>query len=215
MSLFSDLVIGKLGVGAQKNFMSRNFAEGEHVVHMDDDVESIVQVAPVPGKRNESEEIGDFRKQAAWAFKLCQKSGTRLWGIQMTTNAFFLSARATIGWLYGPVYGEVNSRGKRFRVARSDGNQDDVERTLQHIRAYGNIVRLSALGMKTIWRAPGGMQARQTVQERHAIGRSYARVLARRFPDIVKRVEIAELPHDVNFKFFVSPTCLIVPMPLL
>jgi hypothetical protein len=112
------------------------------------------------------------------------------------------------------VYGEINTRSKRFRVRRTDGNQDDIERTLQHIQTYGNIVRLGALGMKTKWRAPGGMQSKQTVQERHAVGSAYAKVLANRYQDIIKEVELAELPHDVNFKFFASPHRRIVPMRL-
>jgi len=214
---YGKLVIGRPGLGAQKNFMSTYFSEGEPVLHMDDDVQSVVQLVKRPGQRNDAKEVTDLRGYAKWAFALCRRYGCRLWGIQMTANAFFLRPTATVGWalVSGPLYGQINTRDKRFRIPRTDGIQDDVERSLQHITAFGNVVRLNALGMKTKWHGPGGLQSVFTLRQRHTVSIQHARDLIKAYPKHLKSIKIAEFPHDVDFKFHRSPAHLVVPMPLL
>ena len=214
---YGKIVVGKLGLGNQKNIMRDFFEEGEEVLFMDDDIESVLRIVPRQGERNSAVEALSFKKYAKWAFRECRKNGVRLWGIRMSTNAFFMSETATIGWLLisGGCYGEVNTRAKAFRVQRADGNQDDIERTLQHIREYGNIMRINGLAMKTVWYGPGGVQATMSLERRHANGRARAAQIAKKYKDIIKSVTDAEPPHEVDYKLKVSPTRRRIPMPLM
>ena len=211
--LYGHLVVGKLGLGNQKKFMSRYFPEGEEIVYMHDDVRRIVYRHQV-GVKVFDRDVPDFPRYARWAFKVCRQHGLRLWGMRMSANPLFLRPTATIGWLLigGPVYGEINTRSKSFQ-ARPDGVQEDVERTLQYIHADGNVLRLNLLGLKTRWHGPGGLQSVHSFEARRKIELARGKLLEKKYGKYLKSVTVGRPPHPVDFKFHVSPTRVVIPMP--
>ena len=151
------LVSHKKGCMPNRNFLLDYFPAGSKIVMVDDDVEGLFEQRG-PGreglvKMNGTEVDALIRK----GFEMCEKNGTKLWGVYPTYNHYFMSRTIVPhGFIVGMWMGIIVS-DERF-----DTNvkfKDDYAFTCQHILRFKKIVRFNYVCVKAQYLTNAGGSA--------------------------------------------------------
>jgi hypothetical protein len=138
------LVIGRLGVVAQRMFITEYFDEGAQVVSCDDDIEEI-DLAGI---------YVDLREFFTDAFTV-----GKFWGVNPVWNAYFREKAKWLSYdlrlICGVMYGFVNSRDIKQHCKLA--NKEDYERTFLYYERDGKVVRFNQIGVKTKYYGRGGI----------------------------------------------------------
>lgn len=157
------------------------FAEGEHVLWMDDDVRALKRLV---GER-ELAEIS-VRTLAELGFAAATQAGAHLWGIYPASNHFYMRPRirTDLSYVIGCCYGTVIRHDAELHPRFGDP-KEDFERTLRYWERDGIVVRLDFVAPTTSYYRPGPSGDR--------LGRTPARVerniaaIEGRWPELVRR----------------------------
>ena len=135
--LYGTLVIGILGLKNQRNYINDYYTEGTHIVELDDDITSIVQLivkdkskgSSKSSKGSKGSKSSKSRKTMKstkpikfikpiinldafikHAFKICTENGSFLWGVYPIANAHFMTPTVTkdLRFIVGPMFGMIN-----------------------------------------------------------------------------------------------------------
>lgn len=151
------LVSNKTGCMPNRNFLLDYFPEGSKIIMVDDDVEGLF-MQKGPGREGLVKMSGDevdalIRK----GFEMCEKNGTKLWGVYPTYNHYFMSRTIVPhGFIVGMWMGIIVS-DERF-----DTNvkfKDDYAFTCQHIVRYKKVVRFNYICVKAQYLTNAGGSA--------------------------------------------------------
>lgn len=85
---YADIVVGKLGIGKQRSHIASHFGQGANVIMLDDDIKRFMHVYDGPV---------NMHKAIVKRFGLCQQHGCCMWGINNSSNKFFM--RRTYRWV--------------------------------------------------------------------------------------------------------------------
>ena len=80
-----NIIVGKIGITAQRIFIQRYFKQGQHVVEIDDDVEGLFKL-----QKDKLVPIKDLHSFFLEAFNLLKREKRYLWGIYPVRNPFFM-----------------------------------------------------------------------------------------------------------------------------
>jgi hypothetical protein len=146
------------GVTAARQFYHRFYPEGTKILNLDDDVYGIKQKDgnKLKPPTMPLEEIVDF------GFRICQKTGAKIWGINPVTNAFFMKDEIRVGLsficaiFYGSFAGDREMLGPRVLDPRRT-SIEDFEMSIKSYVAHGANVRLDFLTPITKYFAKGGI----------------------------------------------------------
>ena len=175
---YTNLVVGEVGMGAIRDFITGYYPEGTRPVSLDDDLQEILRrvdakmCCKVRSLEREVIEPG---------FRACQSYNARLWGIYAAANPHFMKHRVSVGLYYiiGSLYGCINRQAPEYRVTLDD--KEDVERSLLYYLADGAVCRLDDITVKSrYYDEPGGMQVERTEQRIY----ESAKHLAEKNPDL-------------------------------
>jgi len=177
------IVIGVLGLAAQRAFIQNYYTRGQRIVFVDDDIKAVMRLdVGAPTKRLTH---GRFTDLVEEGFREAEKAGARIWGVYPAANALFMSNRPPIttecAYIIGALYGIVNTDPP---VLTHGDNQEDKERTLRYYMADGCVVRLNFWTIQSDYYAPGGMDSATRKAETEAATQK----LADEFPHLVKRI---------------------------
>lgn len=178
---YGKIVMAEPGMGAVRRFIQTHYAEGEHVVSIDDDIAGFYR--KVNDKRYLPLLPAEFQTMVRLGFWSCKQAECRLWGIYPVLNALFMKRRVRVGLTYivGAFWGCINTHDPDLYVTLDD--KEDFERTLKFFQKDGAVVRLEAYSLKTAYyTTPGGMQETRTAER---IDQS-ARMLVERYPMLAK-----------------------------
>lgn len=174
-----ELLVGRLGLGPQRNFIQRHYPEGTWLWEIDDDLRGLsIRVDPkrlIP--------LSTPAQLFEEAFHFCVLNEARFWGVYPVPNPFFMESTLTTDLRYCPggCFGVIVSHDSRLDILLED--KEDFERTLRYYTTDGRIVRLNHVCMKTEgYSGAGGMQETRTKER----VRESARKLAKWFPDYCK-----------------------------
>jgi hypothetical protein len=169
------IVIGKLGLANQRNFIWNYYPENTKILWMDDDISDILTI-----DKQSLENLSDFVEEA---FQTCEKENCRLWGIYPVSNPFFMKHGYTtdLRFIVGCFYGTIK-KGKN-PDDRDLSFKEDSYRSCSYYVADGKVVRYSWLAPVTHFSTtPGGLQeTRSRDQELHG-----AQYVADIFPSLAK-----------------------------
>jgi len=205
-----NIVVGVPTLWRQRNFITNYFEEGAHVISMDDDVEDLYRLAPLPGaepKRGEGVlEVlppGALAELAADAWRKMHRGGVFLWSLNVSANTLFMHAsQATLklGLCNGFFWGCRNRRHEDLLLRYGDGHED-AERTLRYFARDGAVLRYQSICARTRCHGnSGGLQASMTAEERRDTERRGLESLCHEFPlYVVPKEETA-----LGFKFRTS-----------
>jgi len=157
------IVVGKKGLLSQLNFIRDYFREGEHIVRIDDDVEAIFQ--PIHsktkfdnGKINRKQLnktiLIDLNHFIIEAFKIAVEKGFHLWGINQTSNPFFMTEgySTDLRLIVGAFNGMINTHKKEYDYVISTPKNymnDDIEKTIIYYKNDGGVLRFNDISMLT------------------------------------------------------------------
>lgn len=202
VNLDIDIVTAVPGLLAARRWYNKEFyAPDTRILNLDDDVASLWV------KKDENKLApfeGSFDDMVEDAFKVCEESDARLWGINAALNGLFLKNTTTIGLRYvcgifhGSYAGDDSVCGDD-RVVQSSG--EDFETTLRSFVKYGKVVRLDGIAPKTKYFAQGGIQAEVGgKEERNAHHAEQLKRIASLYPDLTRIYEKAGGVTNIRLK---------------
>lgn len=175
-----DIVVtNKTGISNTRNAILE-YCKKDDVVMLDDDVKGVHRLTPDGSglQRMTADEIHTFCRDA---FTVCRKNGTKLWGVYMIKNHFFMShkidpAGFCISTMSGIIPGEI-----RFDTTMP--LKEDYDFTLQHIIAYKKVARFNAVCVEAYhYTNKGGCQDyRNDEREQEA-----TEILLGRYPNLLR-----------------------------
>jgi hypothetical protein len=154
---YNKIIVGKKGLVQQRQFIMEQFPENKHIVFFDDDVKSIdLTMSPLFKSHN----LDYFFKNA---FKECEKNKSYIWGVYPVFNPFFRKARPEIStclnYIVGAFYGIINRprlKSVQLTLTKSNGQKEDVERTIKFFKEDGIVLRFNRIGFETKYYGKNG-----------------------------------------------------------
>jgi len=167
--LYNKIIVGVKGLLPQLKFIIKYYPEGKHLVRFDDDIESVFKkkhkISEGVSRRQMDEtrllNLDDFIKRA---FETLRKENLTFWGINKTSNPFFMTDGYTtdLRVIVGNVNGWINSYDPSYDYVVSTAENyvgQDIENTLRRYITDGGIVRFNDVGFTAgKYMATGGIQ---------------------------------------------------------
>ena len=153
-----NIIVGCKGLKNIRNFIFNYYDQGEHLLCLDDDIESIKILDPDSESLRSAIDFTDIVKQG---FDLCEKHSLKLWGLYTCCNPRFMSNSKEITtdykFIIGNFFGCINC--KNMNQLNVD-DIDDYERSIRSFQLYGGSIRLNHVGARTKFlKNEGGAQA--------------------------------------------------------
>jgi hypothetical protein len=176
----ANIIVGVLGLVAQREFIAKQYPEGANLLFMDDDISQLKRLVD-----NKLVTITDIDAVIRHGFKEMSDHGSHIWGIYPAASSLYMKAQPAITtdlrYLPGGMYGINNIHPP---ILLYGDNKEDCERTLWYWERYKCIVRLNHVTLLTRNYAPGGMDS----PTRKAQTNIYTQKLVDRWPYYVKRI---------------------------
>jgi hypothetical protein len=158
-----NIIIGELGMGNIRNFISNYFDSGKYIFNIDDDISKFIKLDTdkYEGKATAIPFTGDgLDKFIKDGFRECLRKKLNLFGIYPVDNPFFMSRRISydLRYIIGSAWGCVNGD---IRVSMDD--KEDFERTIKYYIQDGGVIRYCNVSVvSSYYREKGGMQETRT-----------------------------------------------------
>jgi hypothetical protein len=186
-----NMVIGNLGLKAQRNFISDYYLDNQYIVELDDDIEGIkMLVIDKNDKKNRKKwtliDIPKLDNMIKQAFKMCKELNAYIWGIYPIANAYFMSpiVSTSLKFIVGPMFGIINRKDDTLKLSIDE--KENVERTLQYYTKDGIVLRFNNITVNTkYYTNPGGMQTNKGAKaQRMTNALTSAKYLHNNYPDL-------------------------------
>jgi len=148
--LYHQLIVGKKGLVQQREYIMKHWPSGKWIVFMDDDLAKIdLSLSP----QHKKTDLNHFIKNA---FEITLKEGASIWGVYPVYNPFFRKTKeemtTCLNYIVGAFYGIINRpemKSLDLTITKSNGQKEDVERTLKYFLADGKVIRFNKIGFET------------------------------------------------------------------
>jgi hypothetical protein len=158
----NNIVIGVEGIRNQRNFIRHYFQEGEKIFSLDDDIAGIYTAVSV----KKLELVIDLHTLIIKGFELCDKIGTKLWGVSAVKNGLFMFGKKPTGdlrYIVGACFGQVIDKDQFLNQTIDD--KGDYERSILYFIKFGSVIRFNNISIDTnYYKMRGGMQVTRTKQ---------------------------------------------------
>jgi hypothetical protein len=159
---YNEIVVGVLGIAAQRNFITQYFPDGLYIISMDDDIESIMNLGL---------EIDDFNELIQCNYHLMDSHNCDTWGIYPVNNIFFMKSQKEITYnfkfIIGCLFGFINN--KNYVLSNNCECKEDYERSVLSYINRGAIMRCNHISVKTKFYAMGGLGKNRDVANLKAV----------------------------------------------
>ena len=174
------IVVGVLGLAAQRAFIHNYYTVGERILFVDDDLQSLRRLAG--DKLVLMSDVAGFVEEA---FAKMHEVGANIFGIYPASSALYMKNQPELStdlrYIIGAFYGIVN---RDVPVLMFGDNQEDKERTLRYWKKDKVLLRFNHVTLITKYYAPGGMDSPTRKAETEA---ATAHLVAE-FPGLIKQV---------------------------
>ena len=151
---YNKIIVGDLGIVQQREFITNYYENGDNIISLDDDIES------VDLSMTTYLTLDEFFNNA---FQLCKDNGAYMWGVYPVFNPFYRQSRPSlsIGLLFiiGAFYGFINRKNEddlRLELTR-EGGKEDVELSILYWLKDGKVLRFNTVGFKSKMYGVGGL----------------------------------------------------------
>jgi hypothetical protein len=174
--LYHKLIVGKKGLVQQREFIQSQYPEGQCIVFLDDDIDS------VDLSLSTYTSLSTFLKDA---FQITKQHHAYLWGVYPVFNPFFRKPRKPIetclNYIVGAFYGIINRNLPSLRLTTTrNGQKEDVERTIRYFKEDGIVIRFSKIGFVTqYYGKEGGLG---TFEKRLSLMKTASQRLKKKYP---------------------------------
>jgi len=176
------LIVGALGLSAQRRAVSEYFQEGQAILCLDDDVEKFMRL-----DNNET-----FERMIHRGFAACSRNGGHLWGFYPCANKLWLKPSVTVGlsFIYGCAYGLINCKDTQVSLSI----KEDTERTILFFRRDGVVVRINDCApVQKYMKNAGGLSDVRTYEAEEEA----CLILEARYPDLCA---IQRKPNKIDLR---------------
>ena len=172
-----NIIIGKLGITAQRNFIRNHFNVGQHVVEIDDDVEGLYKL-----HHDKLILIKDIHSFFIKAFNLIVKEHRFMWGIYPVRNPFFMKHSVSNGlaFIIGALHGFIVRHDSSIQPHSLAEGKEDYEQSILYFLKDGGVIRFNNVTIKTKFLAKGGLG-----QDRFKRNMLSAKFLHKTYPHLV------------------------------
>jgi hypothetical protein len=158
---YGKIVIGIVGMGAIRNFISDYYPIGTCIVNIDDDIKGFLEYdATQPRKERPLRSLLSVIRQG---FHACEQAGARLWGVYPVANGYFMKPKISkdLRYIIGSFWGCINPGTKEIKITLDD--KEDYQRSILYYKADKAIIRLNNVSpISSYYKEPGGMQEERT-----------------------------------------------------
>ena len=173
---YTDIIIGKKGITAQRIFISKYFPVGEHIVSLDDDVEYMSEL--INGKLVKISDLNQLFKQG---FSDLKRLDLYLFGFYPTGNPFYMESQKPITtnlkFIIGTVHGFINRHDSS--LLPSVPEKEDVQFTIACFLKDGGVLRYNHIAFKTKFKSNGGLGK---IEARYESNKKAALYLHKKYP---------------------------------
>lgn len=145
------IVIGKLGICNQRNFIVNYLKQGTHAIFIDDDVVEL-QIL----KNDKLTKIKDLDSFFKLGFLKARENNSFLWGIYPARNTYYMTKRPVydtdLTFIIGTFYGQIIRHG----FVLNTEEKEDIENSIIHYINDGSVFRFNKITMKTRFHAAKG-----------------------------------------------------------
>lgn len=190
--MYNKIIIGKKGITNQRNFIANYFPEGQYVISLDDDIESLEMLKG--DKLVKLKNINDFFIEA---YKLLKKNNLYIWGIYPVRNPFFMYKETTydLRFIIGVVFGFITRHTSKLKMNIHAETKEDYEQTILYFQMDGGIVRFNNITAKTKFNSEGGLGT-----DRYERNKLAAEYLYKKYPDIITVFQRKNKMYEVKLK---------------
>jgi hypothetical protein len=176
------IIVGVKGITEQRKFITRYFAEGTHIVSMDDDVEKFLRLSR-DGQRLVDFKKGDLDRFIKKAFAAIEARNLFIWGVYPMRYAYFMKHNVTtdLRLILGTTYGYICRHDAD--LVPTVGEKEDYENTILHYLKDGGVMRFNNICLKTIYHSPGGLG--KLTEERLKANEIAAEAIQKKYPELV------------------------------
>ena len=184
------MVVGRPGIGAQRNFMESYYPVGSRVLFIDDDLKGIKSPwAAAP-----------FAEIVERCFELSSDKGCSLWGVHPNDDGRSLKDEAVVGlrFVIGACYG-LTIQSVPGEYPRQ--TTEDWTRTMEAFKRDGKVMRFNGIGVTTRQYAEGGLsdyRAKIGTQEAEMVATAAA------YPDLCVVRRKPGRPVDMRLRLVTS-----------
>jgi hypothetical protein len=145
-TFYNKLIIGEIGLVQQRQFIINQWEINQQIVFFDDDIEKIDLTL------SDSQNLDHFINHA---FTECKNHKSYIWGVYAVYNPFFRKARKDmtthLNYIVGAFYGIINRpQLETIKLTiTTNGQKEDVERTLKYFLHDGIVLRFNKIGFIT------------------------------------------------------------------
>lgn len=193
---YNKLIVGKLGLANQRQFIVDYFPKNQLIVFIDDDINKFVHRV----SDTQLETITNLPAMIRQGFAAMKKEGANIWGIYASANPFYMTPgySTNLKYLMGGFFGIRNTKNPAYRLKYGD-NQEDKERTLRYWVEDKKLVRFNDIALKTTVYTPGGIIAVQP--DRIAQTKMATQKLVDEFPQYVTQIYKSSYGiYDIKFR---------------
>ena len=176
-TMYKSMIIGKLGITAQRNFIRNYFDVDSLVVSIDDDIEGLYKLSK--DKLVSIQNVDEFFKSA---FKKMELSKAYIWGIYPVRNPFFMKPGTTtkLSFILGALHGyKVRHTPKLTLNPKAEG-KEDYEQSILYYLLDGSVLRFNNVTVKTKFLDKGGLG-----EDRFERNKLSANYLQTKYPSLV------------------------------
>jgi len=157
---YGKIVVGVVGMGAIRNFISDYYPIGTRIVNIDDDIKGFLEYdATRPRKERPLRSLLAVIKQG---FYECERAEAGLWGVYPVANGYFMKPKVSkdLRYIIGSFWGCINP-GKQIKVTLDD--KEDYQRSILFYIKDKAVIRLNMVApISSYYKEPGGMQEERT-----------------------------------------------------
>lgn len=177
--LYNKIIVGKLGITHQRNFIKKYFKENQRIVSIDDDIEGLYKLTNSTLAR--IQHVDTFFKEA---FERLNREGLYIWGIYPVRNPYFMQNTVTTGlkFIIGGLYGFINRKLTDLNPSSESEGKEDYEQSILYYKKDGGVLRYNNVTIKTKFLAKGGLGE---LDKRFEINKKSANYLEKTYPDLV------------------------------
>ena len=176
----ANILVGVLGLAAQREFISKQYPLGANLLFVDDDISQLKRL-----EGGKLVRITDVDALIREGFKEMSDRGSHIWGIYPAASSLYMKGQPAVStdlkYIIGAFYGIKNDYPP---ILVYGDNQEDKERCLWYWERYKTMVRFNHVTLLTRYYAPGGMDTPTRKAETNAATQK----LVSQWPYYVKRV---------------------------
>lgn len=190
---YNEIIIGKIGIVQQREFIENYYPVGTKIVSVDDDVDKIDL------SLTEYKSLDEFLTDA---FIICEKENAFIWSVYPVWNEYFRKDRPILttglSYIIGAFFGFINRHDEDLKlVLTREGNKEDVERSILFWLKDGKTLRFNKIGFKTKYYGVGGLGG---LKERIEKMKTYALAIQEKYP-LFTRIKIRKNGlYEIVFK---------------